>query len=105
LPIVDKQQSGFQPCREMLCRPLASEIAALLNLLEKRIDRHAIVGFNELIFNVPALVGQGQRFTIQQQARRYRRERRHRIAGAAQFDTQAGVSDAPALRLRVITSP
>ena len=29
---------------------------------------------------------------IQQQARRYRRERRHRITGAPQFDTQAGVS-------------
>ena len=96
LPIVDKKQSRFQPLQGDGLQAIGQrERFTLLNLLEKRIDRHAVGGFNELIFNVPALVGQGQRFTIQQQARRYRRERRHWIAGAAQLDTQTGVSDCP----------
>ncbi len=58
-----KKRAAFQPLQEMVCRPLVQrERFTLLNLLEKRIDRHAVGGFNELIFNVPALVGQGQRF-------------------------------------------
>ncbi len=96
MPGVDKKQGRFQPLQGDSLQAVGQrEGFSLLYPLEERIDRHAVVSFNEFIFNAPALVGQGQRFTIQQQARRYRRERRHRIAGAAQFDTQAGISSRP----------